>query len=101
MRRIAEELGIEAEPEYVYTFTYHARYEDVGSEHEVCSVFLARATAPVVANETEVAELMWLHPEELDERIREQPEIHSPWLKMEWARLRNDFACCLASYGPR
>lgn len=99
VRRIKEELGIDAVPEYVYTFTYHARYEDIGSEHEVCSVFLARASAPVVANETEVAELLWLTPAELDARIAAEPDIHAPWLKMEWARLRSEFGDRLAAFG--
>ncbi len=98
VRRVAEELGIEAVPEYVYTFTYHARYEDVGSEHEVCSVFLARTSADVVANETEVAELAWVTPEELDERLASDPDAYTPWLKMEWARLREEFGSRLAAY---
>ena len=99
VRRITEELGIEAAPEYVYTFTYHARYGDVGSEHEVCSVFLARATAPVVANETEVAELLWVTAEELDARLRDDADSHSPWLRMEWAQLRAEYGDRLAAYG--
>lgn len=99
VRRLGEELGIEATPEYVYTFTYHARYEDIGSEHEVCSVFLARAEAPVVANETEIAELAWVTPTELDARIAADPDAYAPWLKMEWARLRDEFADRLAAYG--
>ena len=99
VRRVKEELGIDAAPEYVYTFTYHARYGDVGSEHEVCSVFLARASAPVEANETEVAELLWLTPGELDARIAAEPDVHAPWLKMEWARLRAEYGERLAAFG--
>ncbi|MDF1700230.1 MAG: isopentenyl-diphosphate Delta-isomerase [Planctomycetota bacterium] len=99
VRRLTEELGIEAVPEYVYTFTYHARYEDIGSEHEVCSVFLARSDAPVIANESEVAELAWVTPAELDARLRDTPDEYSPWLKLEWARLRSEYGDRLAAYG--
>ncbi len=99
VRRLAEELGLEAEPEYIYTFTYHAPYEDVGAEHEICSVFLARAHAPVVANQTEISELVWLSPEALDEALQSDPDAYTPWLKMEWAHLREAFASRLAAYG--
>jgi isopentenyl-diphosphate delta-isomerase len=100
-RRMAEELGVEVELEYVYTFTYHASYEDVGSEHEVCSVFLARTSASVVANESEIAELRWITPHDLDEALRQDPDTYTPWLKMEWARLRDEHAARLAAYTGR
>lgn len=98
VRRVAEELGIETSPHYVYTFTYHARYEDVGSEREVCSVFLARTAEPVVANETEIAELRWIAPADLDTALSDDPDAYTPWLKMEWARLRGEFADRLDAY---
>ncbi|MDJ0522263.1 MAG: isopentenyl-diphosphate Delta-isomerase [Planctomycetota bacterium] len=97
-RRVLEELGIEAELEYVYTFTYHARYEDKGSEHERCSVFLGRVTDQVQTNENEIAAVRWLTAEEVDAALAAEPERYSPWLKMEWARLRGDFADTLARY---
>ena len=37
-RRLKEELGIECPVHYLYKFTYHAKYKDVGSEHELCHV---------------------------------------------------------------
>ncbi|MDA1195056.1 MAG: isopentenyl-diphosphate Delta-isomerase [Planctomycetota bacterium] len=92
VRRLAEELGIQAEPEYIYSFTYHARYGEAGSERELCSVFLARTDAPIVANRSEIAETRWLAPADLDAALRNDPEQYTPWLKMEWARLRGEFA---------
>lgn len=97
-RRVLEELGLDAELEYVYTFTYHAKYEDKGSEHETCSVFLGRARGEVATNENEIAAIRWLSAEEVDAALASAPERYSPWLKMEWARLRSGFADTLVRY---
>ncbi len=97
-RRVHEELGLAAELEYVYTFTYHARFEDKGSEHETCSVFLGRAQGDVVTNENEIAAVRWVSVEELDAALRDDSTSYSPWLQMEWARLREDFAAVIDAY---
>jgi isopentenyl-diphosphate delta-isomerase len=97
-RRVHEELGLDADLEYVYTFTYHARYEDKGSEHETCSVFLARATGRVVTNQNEIAAVRWVAAAEIDRSIVAAPGTLTPWLEMEWARLRSEFAATLARY---
>ena len=98
MRRIDEELDVRTELEYVYTFTYHAPFGELGSEREVCSVFLGRATGPVTANETEIADWRWIAPDELTRELEDSPDLYTPWFKMEWARLRNEFAGAMASY---
>jgi len=101
-RRVREELGLKSQLEYVYTFTYHAPYEDKGAEHEVCSVFLGRATGDVLTNETEVAAVRWMEPSALDDALAEDQANgtgrYSPWLHLEWPRLRSDFADRLARY---
>ena len=39
-RRLAEELGVNAPVRQLYSFIYHAQFEDVGAERELCHVFL-------------------------------------------------------------
>ena len=97
-RRLGEELGIVAEPESVYTFQYHARYKDVGSERERCTVYLAVSDDEITVNASEVAETRWVEADALDEALRSDPDAYTPWLKMEWARLRADFADTLTRY---
>ena len=97
-RRVHEELGLDADLEYVYSFTYHASYEDKGSEHETCSVFLGRASGQVVTNENEIAAVRWVSAAELDQSLDSAPGSLTPWLEMEWARLRSEFAETLARY---
>lgn len=87
-RRLEEELGIVAELEYLYTFSYHAHYGDTGSEREVCSVFVGRSDGPVRANRREVAQWRWIVPADLDAELEQRPDEFTPWMKLEWPEVR-------------
>ena len=89
-RRLEEELGIHAEPVFLYKFEYHARYRNVGSEHELCWVYAASGDEPLAINPTEVADWMWVDPQEVDLVLQEDGPRYSPWFKMEWPRIRQD-----------
>ncbi|WOJ93501.1 isopentenyl-diphosphate Delta-isomerase [Congregibacter variabilis] len=89
-RRITEELGVNAQTQFVYKFEYHAKFEDVGSEHELCHVFLARTATPgkISAHAEEVMEWQWLSVEEVDAWLLERPDDLTPWFRQEWLSLR-------------
>lgn len=90
-RRLTEELGGGAAValEYVYKFDYHARFGDLGSERELCWVFLGRIDpASIDYNRTEIAAIRWVTPAELDAELAEHPEHFTPWLHLEWEQLR-------------
>lgn len=97
-RRLREELGFSCPLEYVYKFQYHAEYGDVGSETELCWVYVGTSDAPVRANPTEIATWRYVKPETLDSEIAQSPERFTPWLKMEWQRLRREFTDRLPSH---
>ncbi|MFV1958118.1 MAG: isopentenyl-diphosphate Delta-isomerase [Planctomycetota bacterium] len=90
-RRVREELGVEADLEYLFRFRYHARYGDRGSERELCSVYLGRPRGEVKPNETEIADWKWIDVDELTRALEEDPDAYTPWFKMEWARIRTEF----------
>ena len=90
-RRVIEEVGTDAEVEFVYRFQYHARFGDVGSERENCAVYLGTVEGRIEANENEIDEWRWMTPDEIDAEIADHPEAFTPWMKMEWARLRDEF----------
>lgn len=92
VRRAGEELGLPACPQFAFKFQYHALFGDIGAEREVCSVFLARTDAAPRINATEVADWRWIAPQALDAELDRAPEAFTPWLKLEWPRLRRDFA---------
>ncbi|MGI9292148.1 MAG: isopentenyl-diphosphate Delta-isomerase [Gammaproteobacteria bacterium] len=90
-RRIMEELGVECELSYLYKFVYHAEFEDVGSEYEHCWVFAGHFDGSMDINEAEVAATKFLTPDELTAELESNGDIYSPWLKLEWERIRKDF----------
>ena len=90
-RRMMEELGVECELTYLYKFVYHAEFGDVGSEHENCWVFAGSFDGKLNINDAEIAATRLLTPEELTQEIETNGEIYSPWLKLEWERIRKDF----------
>ncbi|MGH8494907.1 MAG: isopentenyl-diphosphate Delta-isomerase [Gammaproteobacteria bacterium] len=97
-RRLAQELGLESELEFLFKFRYQAKYGELGAENELCWVYAGNAKGPVHANVNEVAEWRYVRPAQLDIEIANRPERFTPWFKLEWKRLRNDFAGSIRRY---
>jgi isopentenyl-diphosphate delta-isomerase len=97
-RRLQQELGMSAALRFVYKFSYQAKFGELGSEHELCSVFLGRSNQPVVANQTEIAEWRFISPTQLTEELNAKPGNFTPWFKMEWSRLNDEYSELLAAY---
>ncbi len=91
-RRLVEEIGVSAELNLLFEFSYSAAFEDVGSENELCKVYAGciPIETRVVPDADEVEDLDWVTIEELESRLQQQPQQFTPWMKMEWERLRRD-----------
>lgn len=90
-RRLAQELGLSSQLHHLYTFQYQAPYLDLGSENEVCRVFVGRSDEEPQPNMHEVAAIRWITPADLDLEFESQPEVFTPWFTMEWSRVRSVF----------
>ena len=90
-RRLREELSMKAELQYVYKFEYQATFGELGSENELCWVFVGRSDDAADLNLNEVNELRYISPEALDAEMETNPEKFTPWLKMEWKKLRTQY----------
>lgn len=97
-RRLRQELGLNTELEYVYKFQYQAQYDETGAEHELCWVFLGRCDDVPQPNPHEIAAWRFIHPDDLMQEMTLHPERFTPWFKLEWERLQNDYADLLARY---
>ena len=97
-RRLQDELHVSAVLESVFSFEYQASFGDLGSEHELCHVFLGVVDQEPTANETEIAALRYLSAAEMGEEMDNFPDRFTPWLKLEWQRLNLEFAETLAKY---
>jgi isopentenyl-diphosphate delta-isomerase len=101
-RRMEEELGVSAELEFIYKFSYQAHYLDLGSEHELCSVYVGRVDAGALQpNPSEVASWRFLDPEAVDRFIDDPDARVAPWFRMEWRRLRSEFPKALKPGYPK
>jgi isopentenyl-diphosphate delta-isomerase len=88
VRRLHEELGVDADMTFLYRFEYHARFGDIGSEHELCSVYVAKSATPIATNSNEIAASEAVTPQTLDRELVDNPQYYTPWLKLEWPRIR-------------
>ncbi len=87
-RRLSEELGVDLPLRPLFTFQYEARYEDRGTEKEICAVYAGLLTSPVGANPTEIHRCEFVDPDELDRSLRRDSSKYTPWLRIEWPRIR-------------
>lgn len=96
-RRLQQELGISTELQYIYKFKYQVPYLDVGAEHELCWVFVGPCTQPIKANENEIADWRFVSAEDLEQELSDKPNHFTPWFKLEWQRLNQDYGHILRS----
>jgi isopentenyl-diphosphate delta-isomerase len=90
-RRLKQELGMTSELEFLFTFRYQASYEDIGSEHEMCSVYAGLSDDEPRPNPNEIADHRWIKPAQLDDELRAAPGSFTPWFQMEWPRVREAY----------
>lgn len=90
-RRIVEEIGISARLTYLFKFQYQARFGDVGSENELCSVFYGFSDDVVTVDPAEIAEYRYVSVDDLNRDLEVNQGMYTPWFKIEWRRIRDEF----------
>lgn len=86
-RRLQQELGMQVRMKFAYKFEYHARFGEVGSEHELCWVYVGESDDSPVANANEIEETRWLSTTELSEALEQDAAAYTPWFQLEWQEL--------------
>ena len=100
-RRLQQELNTASTLEFIYKFSYEARFGDAGSENELCHVYLGRVHDSIRPNQHEIERIRYVSAHVLAAEFAAQPEHFTPWFKMEWQRLNEKFSARLAIYtGP-
>ena len=97
-RRLLQELGTTSTLEFVYKFSYQARFGDLGSENELCSVYLGQVEGQANANVAEISALRFVSATELQRELSADAKPFTPWFKMEWQRLNEEFPDRLQVY---
>jgi len=91
-RRVAEELGLKTDLNFLFKFEYRAPYSEFGTEHELCSVYAGHVDGEPIVNTTEIQAWEWVPSSELNQRVEQTPKDFTPWLQIEWARINAEFS---------
>lgn len=91
-RRVREELGLSAELTYLYKFQYLARFGDLGSENELCSIYIGVSDDVPSTNSNEISEWRYVSRADLDRELSQSPEAYTPWFKLEWQEVCSKYS---------
>jgi isopentenyl-diphosphate Delta-isomerase len=86
-RRLNEEMGIECEVNFVFSFTYHAKLDHDLIEHEFDHVFIGFSNLHPSINKEEVGEWKYMNLTALSEDIKSNPANYTEWMKMCYDRI--------------
>jgi isopentenyl-diphosphate delta-isomerase len=57
---------------YLYKFQYQAAFKNLGSENELCSVYIGKSDDAPKVNSTEIEEIQYIFAEELDVELEKK-----------------------------
>ena len=81
-RRLNEEMGIEMQPTFSYTFIYKAHLDQDLIEHELDHVFVGTFNGSPTINKKEVEDWKYVDLHWLKQDIQENPAFYTVWFKL-------------------
>ncbi len=89
-RRLREEMGIDLQPEFSYSFIYKAQLDDNLYEHEFDHVFTGTFSDAPEVNKGEVEDWKYVELSWLKEDMALNPERYTEWFKLIASRPEMD-----------
>ena len=81
-RRLMEEMGFDCPLEHILSFVYHAPVSGELAEYEYDHVFIGFCgTVTPQPNPTEVQDWEWVHVDDLQRDLKQNPDKYSYWLR--------------------
>lgn len=81
-RRLKEEMGIELQPEFAYSFIYRAALSPEMTEHELDHVFTGTFNGVPVPDSAEIESWKFIDLHTLKEDVRENPDRYTAWFRL-------------------
>lgn len=81
-RRLKEEMGMACELEFKFSFRYRYVFDNGLTEHELDHVYFGKSDASPVVNLDEVKNWKYMAIDDLENDMKEQPSLYTPWLKV-------------------
>lgn len=91
-RRLDDEMGIQTELKHLFKFQYSAKFKKIGSENELCHVFIGKHNGLYYPNPNEIKDLMLIPYDEVLGEITKNDKYYTPWFKIEWKRIIAEFS---------
>ena len=85
-RRLREEMGMEADLSFAFSFQYHASFDNGLTEHEFDHVFVGRSNEPPIPNPAEVADYRWFSQSDIEHDVLAHPDTYTAWFKLIYQR---------------
>ncbi len=82
VRRLAEEMGLESDVEYQFSFKYKAVFESGLIEHEYDDVYFGLTDNIPQINHQEVCDYRWLDIDTLSHSVKQYPQLYAEWFKI-------------------
>ncbi len=82
IRRLKEEMGIEANLQEAFHFTYRAEFENGLVEHEYDHVYVGSSDLAPVPSPDEVMDFTYHSLEEIENKLITTPELFTEWFKL-------------------
>jgi len=88
-KRLSEELGFSCKLKSILKFQYQAKFQNIGSENEICYLLTGNYTGDIRQNFDEVSEYKWISIDQLRKEINDIN--NSPWLKIAFQKYLETF----------
>ena len=81
-RRLKEEMGIDLQPEFAYSFIYKAQLTKDLSEYELDHVFTGTFNGVPHPNSNEIESWKFADMQSLKDEVQQHPENYTPWFRL-------------------
>lgn len=86
-RRLLEEMGLDCELEYAFSFTYRAELDNGLCEYEYDHVYTGITDMYPLPDPQEVADFVYLSADQIECELAEKPEAYTAWFKICFGQL--------------
>lgn len=90
-RRLREEMGMECDLAFQFSFIYKHEFANGLTEHELDHVYFGYSDQQPSPNPNEVQDWKYIHMDDLKKELERYPERYSPWLNICFPKVLNRF----------
>jgi isopentenyl-diphosphate delta-isomerase len=87
-RRLMEEMGFDTELSNVFSFSYHASFENGLTEHEFDHVFIGVYNGRIEMNTAEVMNYEFVPSDTISSRLQANPAQFTAWFRIAFPKLQ-------------